>query len=334
MAARKAADTLFICASFFGYAAEIRREMERRGRTVMWREDRPALDTYTKGALRLAPKLVLERAEAYFREIIREARAHAIHDVLIVKGEALTPKMFGEMRAAFPRARITLYFWDGLGNMPADTPEKIKFADRVLSFDPADVKANPGVVYRPLFFISEYAALPETGPGSGTDIDLMFFGTLHTDRKPVCDRIRAALPAGRTLTSVFYVRSKLMLSLQKLYRPSYWRFREGELIYTPLGKAEITALIARANIVVDIERPVQSGYTMRTLEMLGGRRKLITTNAEVKNADFYDPHNIAVVDRDNPVLDDAFLNAPYRAPGADVVKRYSLAGWLDDVLGA
>lgn len=322
------ADTLFICASFFGYAAEIKRAMEARGRQVVWFEDRPALDTYTKGALRLAPELVAEKAEAYFRKIIEDTRAAPIRDVLIVKGEALSPKMIAEMRAAFPQARFTLYFWDGSLNLPKDTPEKMALVDRVLSFDPADVRANPKIVYRPLFFIPEYEALPETGQ----DIDLMFFGTLHTDRKPVCDRIAAALPKDKRLTAIFYVRSKLMLNLEKLHRPSYWRFREGELIFKPLGKAEVTALIARAKVVVDIERPVQSGYTMRTLEMLGGRRKLVTTNPEILNADFYDPQNIAVIDRTAPKLDATFLNAPYRAPPADVVKRYSLAGWLDDVL--
>ncbi|MDX2233264.1 MAG: hypothetical protein NW200_02085 [Hyphomonadaceae bacterium] len=321
-------DTLFIAASFFGYAAEIRRAMEARGRSVQWHEDRPALDTYTKGALRLAPQMVAEKADAYFRAIIAAVKDQPIRDVLIIKGEALSPRMIDEMRAAFPAARFTLYFWDGSQNLPKDTPQKMTRVDRVLSFDPADVRANPAIVYRPLFFLEEYAALPD----EGGDIDLLFFGTLHTDRKPVCDRIAAALPKGRALKAMFYVRSPLMLTLQKSYRPSYWGFAPGELLFKPMGKADVTALIARARVVVDIERPVQTGYTMRTIEMLGGRRKLVTTNPELKTADFYDPQNIAVIDRARPVLDEAFLNAPYRAPPAEIVRRYSLAGWLDDVL--
>ena len=36
---------------------------------------------------------------------------------------------------------------------------------------------------------------------------------------------------------------------------------------------------------------------MRTIEMLGAL-KMITTNAEIQNYDFYHPNNICIVDRE------------------------------------
>ena len=84
--------------------------------------------------------------------------------------------------------------------------------------------------------------------------------------------------------------------------------------------------------MIDIERPVQTGYTMRTIEMLGASRKLITTNPRVAEADFYRPENVLVVDRHQPVIPSSFLNAEFNVVPEHVLARYTLEGWLDDVV--
>ncbi len=67
MAQSKAlADILVIGGGFFGYAKEICRVLELRGRNPVWFEDRPSLDTITKSLLRVAPSLVAPKAKTYF----------------------------------------------------------------------------------------------------------------------------------------------------------------------------------------------------------------------------------------------------------------------------
>jgi hypothetical protein len=303
--------------------------LEEKGRTVHWFEDRPATDNLTKALIRVTPSLISHRAEAHFTEVIRQVASRPITDVLVIKGEALSPEMIQRMRAAFPSARFILYFWDSYQNMPADTPQKVPLFDRAFSFDPVDTAADPRLAYRPLFYLNEYAQLPDSPTD---DIDLLFIGTAHTDRYAVLNRLKAALPSTVRFERVLYFPSEWLYRSRKLTDAAFRSAHKNEFVFKSLSKDEVMALIARARIVVDIERPVQTGYTMRTLEMLGGRRKLITTNPKITEAAFFHPDNHLYIDREHPVIPDAFLASDWHAMDPDTVDRYSLDGWLAEVL--
>lgn len=324
-------DILLISSSFFGYAKEIKRALETQGRPVHWFEDRPATDNLTKAMIRVAPSLISRRADAHFTEVIRQMAGRPITDVLVIKGEALSPDMIRQMRAAFPSARFTLYFWDSYLNMPADTPQKVPLFDRVLSFDPVDSRADARLAYRPLFYLNEYARLSDSPTD---DIDLLFIGTVHTDRYAVLNRLKAALPAEMRFERVLFFPSEWLYRSRKLTDPAFRSAQKSEFVFQSLSKDEVMALITRARIVVDIERPVQTGYTMRTLEMLGARRKLITTNPKITEAAFYHPDNHLYIDRERPVVPTSFLTSDWHPMDPDMVTRYSLDGWLAEVLPA
>lgn len=321
-------DLLLFCGGFFGYAGEIKRLLELRGRRVALFDDRPATDSLTKATIRLAPALVAAKADAYFDGIIAQLRDQPVRDVLVIKGESLSPIAIRRLRAAFPRARFTLYFWDSYRNMPADSRQKAALFDRVLSFDPQDVAQDVRLIYRPLFFVDRFAQLPD----AARDIDVLFFGTMHGDRFPVLQRIARAVPAHARFQKFLYFPAKWLFAVHAARYPAMLWADRRDFIYIPKSRAELMQLMARSRTVVDIERPVQCGYTMRTLETLGSGRKLITTNAEVARADFYHPDNILVIDRAAPKIPATFLETPCRPICADILYRYSLSGWLDEVL--
>jgi predicted nucleotidyltransferase len=322
-------DTLFIAAGFFGYSKEIKAGLEQRGRSVLWFEDRPDTDALTKGMLRIAPSLMKGRVNSYVDEIIAQARQHDIRDVLVIKGEALSPAALGKLRKALPRARFVLYYWDSFLNMPADSPQKVDFFDRAFTFDPVNAAADSRLTHRPLFYLNEYAQLP----ASGSDIDVLFLGTAHSDRYAVLKRLKRALPPELRFEKVLYLPSRWVWRTRRVFDPSLWRASRDEFTFTPLSKSQVMATIQRARIVVDIERPIQSGLTIRTIEMLGASRKLITTNPRIAEADFYHPDNQVGVDRYKPRLNDRFLESPWRPVARDLMQRYSLNGWLDEVFG-
>jgi hypothetical protein len=325
---RPPTDLLLIGGGFFGYAAEIARALTLRGRAVEWFEDRPALDTATKALLRVAPRLIAPRAEAYFDRIIAKMRDKPIRDVLVIKGEALSPSSVDRLRRALPHARFTLYFWDSYQNMPLDSPRKVSLFDKSFTFDPIDARLDNRLSYRPLFFVDDYATLPKTR----TDIDLLFVGSVHTDRYTILKRLSRALPPGVHFEKVLYCPSSLVYSTRRVFDPHFWSARRAEFTFQPLSKDNLQALISRARVVLDIERPVQCGYTMRTIEMLGAGKKLLTTNAMVAEADFFDPDNISIFDRQNPIVSSKFLDTPYKPPSSEILSRYSLSNWLNEVL--
>jgi hypothetical protein len=322
------ADLLLIGGGFFGYAEEISRALSLRGRKVAWFEDRPALDTMTKSLLRIAPSLVAAKAEVYFEGIIAQMREQPIRDILVIKGEALSPKSIERLRAAMPQARLTLYFWDSYRNMSKDSPKKVPLFDKSFTFDPDDAQTDRRLGYRPLFFVDDYASLPKLTP----DIDLLFLGTVHSDRYAILGRLSHALPPGVRFERILYFPSRFLYVARRIGDPQFWRARRNEFVFHPLNKINIQTLISRARVVVDIERSVQSGLTMRTIEMLGAGKKLLTTNSRVIEADFFNPNNISVIDRRFPTVTSSFMESEYEPPSVELLRRYSLSGWLDEVL--
>ena len=91
-------------------------------------------------------------------------------------------------------------------------------------------------------------------------------------------------------------------------------------------------IYANSKCVIDVENAGQHGLTMRSIEILGLKRKLITTNKDIKNYDFYNSSNVFILDRKNPVMDMEFFNVPYQMLEDDMYKKYSLENWIFEVL--
>jgi hypothetical protein len=145
-------------------------------------------------------------------------------------------------------------------------------------------------------------------------------------------RISRALPIDIRVAKFLYFPAFWLFAVHAARNPPLLWADKRDFIYKAKSRSEVVALVARSRIVVDIERPVQCGYTMRTLETLGAGRKLITTNAEVINSDFYVPDNIAIIDRNSPRISAEFFTSVYQPVPPKILYRYSLEGWLDEVL--
>lgn len=68
------------------------------------------------------------------------------------------------------------------------------------------------------------------------------------------------------------------------------------------------------------------------MEALGAKRKLITTNSDVEFYDFYNPTNILIVDRNNPVINTEFLNSEYSELPDEIYEKYSINSWIEKLL--
>lgn len=69
-----------------------------------------------------------------------------------------------------------------------------------------------------------------------------------------------------------------------------------EFHFDPLAGKEMDRVFANSKCVLDSAQAGQIGLTIRVLEALGAKKKLITTNEDVVNYDFYREENIYVYD--------------------------------------
>ena len=188
------ADTLLISDGFFGYGVEIVAELERRGRRVVWSEDRPSQDVWTKSLIRIHPQLMARRASAYFADVAARIRGLPITQVLVIKGEAMSTATVRMFRRLLPKAEFTLYFWDSYRNMPHSSRDKVELFDRALSFDLWDTATDRRLTYRPLFYLDRFSHLQRATP----EVDFLFLGSAHTDRYAVLKALEKELPEGTT----------------------------------------------------------------------------------------------------------------------------------------
>jgi hypothetical protein len=108
--------------------------------------------------------------------------------------------------------------------------------------------------------------------------------------------------------------------------------REIEFFNEKISLVEVSNLIARSKTLLDINRKGQNGLTFRVFESLGLEKKLITTNSDIKNYDFYNPNNILVINENNPIIPKAFFNNEYEEIPKNILQKYSIDGWIETVL--
>lgn len=99
--------------------------------------------------------------------------------------------------------------------------------------------------------------------------------------------------------------------------------------YLPLN--EVKKHILNSEILLDIQKDSQKGLSFRVFEALGYNKKLLTTNKDVVNYNFYNPNNILVIDADTIDIPASFFNTPYEKIDKDILFPYTLEGWIKQV---
>lgn len=317
---------LLIAPAFFGYETEIQSELERRGAIVERLLDRPFSTAIMKALARFSRALVMPAADRYFHSALD--RLSGQYDLaLVISGQTLSRRVIRRIKKDNPGIRMYLYMWDSLGNRPA-ARKKFFLYDRVLTFDRQDADAH-GLNFRPLFYGAGFIEIPNVPPS----ITYSFIGTAHTDRYDVMNAIKKQAPAHTTSFIYYFLHAPWVFHVQKIVNPAFREAKFSEFSFVPLSKSKVWSIFQSSRIIVDIEHPRQTGLTMRTIEAFGAGKKLITTNADIETYDIFDPHNVLIIDRTNPKIPDDYFLTPARPPNPDLKYKYSIVGWMDDILG-
>jgi hypothetical protein len=317
---------LFMAPRFFGYDQDIEAELQRRGATVVRLIDRPFASPLMTAVTKLAPELVSVGAKRQYSAAIASAGG-SFDLIFVINGQTLAGPVLDQLRSDNPRARFVLYLWDSLDNRRSVQPNLGRY-DQVFGFDATDARAY-GFRHRPLFFGPAF----DSSSQDELLYDISFVGTAHSDRAPIVHAVDRNLPSSASRFWYLYLQAPWVYRYYGLRQPGFRAVPRAFVHFDGLPKPEIGRIFRQSRAVLDIEHPLQRGLTMRTIETLGASKKLVTTNRHVAEADFYDPQNILIVDRhDIGCIDRDFLETEFRPLPPVVRRRYSLAGWLDEIL--
>lgn len=316
---------LLIAPRFFGYDEAIARELRRRGAIVDAIPDRPFDSPWYHAAARFVPAATRRATERHYRRVLRSFSADRYDLVFVVNGQTVSPELVRDLRRAHPEARFVFYLWDSLANRPTALG-LVPLFDVAFSFE-REVAGKHGMRFRPLFSDDHASAY-----GQDESYDISFIGTAHTDRHRVVERLDETLPPDTRRFWYLYLKAPWVLAAYRLTNPAFRDAKAETFTFAPLARAKAQQVFESSRAILDIEHARQGGLTMRTLEVLCAGKKLVTTNADIRAYSFYDPARIEVIDRQAPRISDGFLKETAPPLAEDVRQRYTIAGWIDELL--
>lgn len=162
---------------------------------------------------------------------------------------------------------------------------------------------------------------------------MSFVGTIHSDRLKILNEIeKIAKEKDKKVFFYKYLQSWFMYYYHYFRQKEFRRTKPKDYQYNKLSAKQIIEISQKSRCIVDIQHSNQTGLTMRTFEMLGLKKKLITTNRTIKDYDFYNDNNICIIDPNNIQIPEEFLLTPYEPISYEVYDKYSLKNWVLNLL--
>lgn len=324
---------LLIMPKFFDYPEVISEELKNMGYEVDFFDDRPSTKGIVKAIIRVNKNLINGYIEKYFEGIMERIRDKKYDVVFLISGQSLSfsKSMLIELKTAQPDAKYILYQWDSIKNFPYIC-EMHDLFDTIFSFDRNDCKNNAGMNFLPLFYSRKYENIGKNKKDT-YQYDFSFVGTAHPKKYKFISEMSAQLKEVYPKQYIyFFFPSKIAYYYRKFFSPEMKHTRISEFHFTPVKGEKMDKIITESRCILDSPQAGQLGLTMRVLESLGAKKKLITTNSDVKNYDFYCPENIYVYENSID-LDDIFFSTEYCELDTDIYEKYSLRKWLGTCLG-
>lgn len=320
----KGKNILFIGPKFFGYEIEIKKTLINLGAKVDFYDERPKNSFLVRVFIRVNFKfLINDLIEKYYDTLFDEVKNIRYDYIFVVSPETLNFEKINRLKNLQPNSKFILYMWDSFKNK--NSLNIISLFHDVVTFDDSDAKEYK-LRFLPLFYIKEYENIQKLDTYK---YDLCFTATAHSDRYFIATSIKnQLLNKGFLMFTYFYLPSKIMYWIRKFFIKKYKYGNIADFSFSSLTQLQIIGIIENSKVVLDINHPLQYGLTSRCIEALGAQRKLVTTNSNIVNYDFYDPNNIYVIDRNKPKINSSFFETEYKLLSNSIYQKYSLENWL------
>lgn len=223
------------------------------------------------------------------------------------------------------KCNYILYMWDDL-KYAKTVWKTMNYYDKKYIFNQIDTKEN-NFYYRANFFVNEYMY-----KGEEKSIDIYYRGSLR-DRKRtiILEAIEKELKDYKLDISL-YAKGNYLKNIKKIHSKKYFE-KKCDFLYTNLK--ELAEKYKKSKILLDIAYKNQSGLGLRPLEAIAANCKLITTNPNIINYEFYNGNNIFYLKDDLSNIGEIkeFIKIPMLDYSEDIKYKYSVDGFVDEIFG-
>lgn len=221
------------------------------------------------------------------------------------------------IRQKYPNKRVIIWYW----NLVTDKEMKPSYCKKIgcetWSFDKADC-----IKFDMKFGDTYYFPIDDKiDSGNGKRTSLFYVGINRPGRKEILNKL------GKYLGS-----SGLEYKFNLTQIPSH-RATHNEKFSERMTYEEIMSAIADSNAILDLNRENQTGMTLRPMEALFFKRKLVTNNSKIVDYKIYDPANTYIITDNEFAGLCEFLTKEYIESKENDEKRriYSFQEWLNRI---
>ncbi|HZY39323.1 MAG TPA: glycosyltransferase [Mucilaginibacter sp.] len=260
------------------------------GYDVDFFDERTSNNSFLKAIFRVKKDLLARSINKYYKDILKKINKKRYAYFLLIKGEVVPEWFILEFRKANPEARLIYYTYDSFNNNNQNSIYILKHFNLCYSFDFEDVKKNPSLKLKHLFYTKEF--INDYRAEQGRKYKISFVGTLHSNRHSI---IKGLFDKFDDTFLFYYLPARWLFLIDKISKKGHRKIKWSEVSFDKLSKQQVAGIFKSSKSVLDIQRSGQSGLTMRTFEVLAAGAVLITTNPYVKHADFYSEDRIVVL---------------------------------------
>lgn len=312
---------LFIGIGFYDYDLIIQQAIEKLGFEVDYFCETPKTITYTISN-HLKIRSISNRIKSKHSILIATKCKENYDFIFVIKGDVITPESLEIIRQKNKTAKTILYLWDSIKRM--SNYKKIEsYFDTIYSFDRVDALNDNKLKFKPLFYRSEYK---RDESNHSFLFDLFFIGWAHSDRATLLQKIASILEEQKLKVKFFIFVGKMSYYISKSIRTV------GSItIRKPISPKAVVKYSTHSKAILDLAHPLQTGLTIRTIEVLFGiNRKLITTNKDIANYSFYNENNILIINRENLEIPKSFFEKDFIPYPKEIIDSFFIENWVKD----
>ena len=323
---------LLIAPVFFDYYKEIIKGCEALGYETDFICDAPSNSNISKAMGRVNKNFILNSTKKYYRSRVLPLLWKTTYDKVLVVGGmtfSFTADMVEEMREIQKDALFVLYQWDSESNIPY-VRNIHRYFDRVFTFDPVDSENSSVYIYMPQFYTDLYREI--SVEENEIKYDCSYIGTAHPKKYTEINEIAEAIKDVMPRQFIYHYMPSYLKYFYHRYKEHEFRgVKYSEFEKKKLTNRQVAEITALSGCILDAPQKGQNGITLRVLDALAARKKVMTTNEYVTEYDFYRPENIYVfdggIDTGHP-----FFTEPYKELPKEIYDSYSLASWIEKIL--
>lgn len=237
-------------------------------------------------------------------------------DTILIFGGGVKMDIIKLLQYKYTSARFILYLSADMKSYRFNQ-QYLDLFDKILTYSLNDAKEY-NLIYRPWFY-SESILLEKT-------YDVAFIGSIHASRFKILNSIKSS----KIISTYYYIFTDFLAYFKTFWK--WWKLGK-DIHFKGLPYSEYIHVLSQSKAILDIPTDGQTNITTRPIEALATRTKVITTNEHISHYDFYNEENVYIIkDPANLSKLKEWLARPYRVIEREILEKYNLNSWVNDVL--